>query len=130
MGETSKQSLTVLVIDDEASIRELFAVILRRAGYRVVEATAARQAIEVVVRERPDLILVDINMPGEQSGLYLVRMLRMAAPAPLRDVPIVVITGLDPTEWKEKALEAGCDEFLTKPVDPDKLIEVVKDYTA
>ena len=129
MGTESTVSPTVLVIDDEPSIRELLTFILRGGGYRVVEATAARQAIEVVAKERPDCILVDINMPG-QSGLYLVRMIRTAAPAPLRGVPIVVITGLDQSEWREKALEAGCDEFITKPIIPDKLIEVVRRYTS
>ena len=129
MSSGSGNPPTILVVEDEPNLREMLVLVLREAGFDVIGAESVSEALDVARNTVPDLVLVDIMMPG-QSGLYLVRMIRTAAPAPLRDVPIVVITGLDQTEWREKAQEAGCDEFISKPIMPDKLIEVVRRYTS
>ena len=128
MTESHSKQPLILVLEDDPTLREMLVLVLREAGFNVVGAESVSEALDVARNTVPDLVLVDIMMP-KQSGLYLVRMIRTAAAAPLRDVPIVVITGPDQSEWREKAQEAGCDEFIAKPIKPDELIEVVRRYT-
>ncbi len=129
MSAESKVSPTILVLEDDPNLREMFVLVLREAGFDVVGAESVREALDVARDSGPDLVLVDIMMP-RVDGLNFVRAFRATAPAPLCDVPIVALSGLDRAEWHEKALAAGCNEFISKPVMPDELIEVVRRHTS
>lgn len=132
MTDNAGTRRTILIVEDEPDIRQMLVVALEGAGYRVVQASNGRQAIIAAKvppkDERPDCILMDLNLP-HVDGLDAIRLIRQSAPMPLCNVPIVVLSGLDSSIWREKALAAGCNEFLSKPIEPKDLIEVVKRYT-
>jgi CheY-like chemotaxis protein len=113
---------TVLVADDNDDTRQMFQVLLVARGYRVLEASDGEQAIEVIQRENPGLVLLDLGLP-RLNGLRVIHRLR--SELKLIDVPLVVISGYD--NHFDTALAAGCDDYLVKPVDLDRL-EVILDY--
>lgn len=105
---------TVLVVDDHAINLKLAAEVLEWAGYRVLSASSAEEALEVLGRGLPDLILMDVGLPG-MDGLTLTRQLK-AAPA-TRRIPIVALTAYAMKGDDQAALAAGCDAYISKPVD-------------
>jgi two-component system cell cycle response regulator DivK len=115
---------TVLVVDDSADTRAVLRRTLGWRGYRVLEAADGRQAVEAAVRERPDLILMDLNMPV-MDGLAATEQIRELREK-CGDVPIVAVTAFDTYGMKEAALEAGCDAYLLKPLALDELEAVVE----
>lgn len=114
---------TLLVADDSADTRTVLRRTLARRGYRVVEAADGREAVEVALRECPDLILMDLNMPV-MDGLAATERIRELKER-CGDVAIVAVTAFDTYGMKEAALEAGCDAYLLKPLALDELEEVV-----
>ncbi|MCC7494449.1 MAG: response regulator [Fimbriimonadaceae bacterium] len=114
---------TILVVDDESINRELLSHRLRREGYRVRTAVDGSSALAAVGEELPDLILLDVMMPGI-DGFEVTRRLRQAVAT--RAIPIVLVTALADRESKLTGLQAGADDFLTKPFDPVELIARVR----
>src|ERR1700761_79475 len=108
----------IMVVDDCEDIRELVALQLNMLGYRVVEATNGFEAIELARKECPALILMDINMPI-LDGLAATRYIREVEET--CDVIIVAFSALGSGDNRARALEAGCDEFITKPVELARL---------
>ncbi len=104
----------VLVVEDNQANRELAAALLTMAGYAVLEAEDGRDLLERVKRERPDLILMDLQLPYI-DGLTLTRQLK--ADAETREIPVVAATARIQPEQEAMALEAGCAGYLTKPLD-------------
>lgn len=104
----------VLVVDDVDVNLKLLAMLLTSRGYRVRTATSAEDAIEILATYRPALVLVDIRLPG-MSGLELARRLR--ADAVHARVVIIAVTANAMKGDREAALEAGCDAYVTKPID-------------
>lgn len=115
MPETAKTFPTVLVVDDYEDSRTMFRRLMESKGCAVAEAVDGEAAVEAARRARPDLILLDLNMP-RVDGLAAAQRIRELKGA-TRDVPIIAITAFDTYGMKEAALEAGCDDYLTKPVD-------------
>ncbi len=114
---------TILVADDVATNVKLLADILELKGYRVVTAATGPEALAAVERERPDLLLLDVMMPG-LTGYDVCRRLReQAATATL---PVVMITALDPNDERVKGIEAGADDFLSKPINQGELLARVR----
>ena len=113
---------TVLVVEDTADDRVIFAAVLNYYGYRVTEASNSQEALESVRIQRPDLILMDINLPMV-SGLTVTEVLKSARET--RDIPIIAVSAYDLNP--RDAVSAGCDRFLPKPVDPQTLLRVVVD---
>ena len=113
----------VLVVEDEPQIQELIAVNLEHAGYRVVRAASAEEAEAAIRGELPDVVVLDWMLPGE-SGLSFARRLR--GDARTRGLPILMLTARAMEQDKVSGLEAGADDFLTKPFSPRELNARIK----
>ena len=109
----------VLVVDDMEDHRDLVVDLLQEEGYRVDIATDGLRGLEAALAEPPDLVLLDVTMPG-LSGFEVCR--RLKADTRTRLVPVVMITGLNAREDRVRGIAAGCDDFLTKPVDVPQLL--------
>lgn len=114
---------SILIVDDEAAIREVIAAALEMAGYRALEASNAQEAHSLVVDQKPDLILLDWMMPNV-SGVELARRLKRD---PLTaEIPIIMLTAKGEEDHKITGLEAGADDYITKPFSPRELVARLK----
>lgn len=109
---------TVLVVEDHDDTREMLCILLENWGYRVVEASDGLEAVEVALRERPQLILMDSRLPF-LDGLGATRRIRRNAL--LSQVKILALNGSGSPAYHADALAAGCDDCIEKPFDIDKL---------
>ena len=116
MSEDTSQK--VMVVEDFEDNRFMMRRLLEMSGYRVVEAMNGEEAIEVARREQPNLILMDLSLPL-LDGLAATRRIRQYAE--LRDVPIVAVSAHDTADFHADALAAGCNDYVTKPIDFDQL---------
>lgn len=115
--------VSVLVVEDEPAILELIAVNLEHAGYAALRAASGEQAAQILRETLPDVALLDWMLPG-QSGLALARRLR--ADARTRELPIIFLTARADEHDKVSALEAGADDYLTKPFSPRELVARIR----
>ena len=114
---------TVLIVDDESSIREVIAVALEMADYDYLEAADAREAHSLVIDRQPDLILLDWMLPGT-SGVELAR--RLKKDEVTCDIPIIMLTAKVEEDNKIQGLEVGADDYITKPFSPRELVARLK----
>jgi two-component system cell cycle response regulator DivK len=117
------ETKTVLAVDDNDVNLRLFAKILSRAGYRVLEARTGEECLVLARQEHPQLVLMDVKLPG-MNGVEVTR--KMKAEPGLAGIPVVVVTAYAMEEDKTRALEAGCAEFMTKPFHVQDLVETVR----
>ena len=122
MSEHNGASLTVLVVEDFEDNRFMMRRLLEMSGYRVIEAVNGKQAVEAAISERPDLILMDLSLPM-LDGLAATRRIREAEG--LGHVPIVAVSAHDSADFHAEALAAGCNEYVTKPIDFDHLVRLL-----
>jgi two-component system cell cycle response regulator DivK len=115
----------VLVVEDNEDNRALVVKVLARHGYQVDEAISGEEALELAGKNPPDLVLMDLNLAG-MDGLEATR--RLKQDAKLRHIPVVALTAYAMVGDREKALESGCDGYLSKPVDVRRLAEQVQSY--
>jgi len=108
----------VLIVDDELHNRRVLEVMLGQEGFDLVTASSGEEALAMVAEHPPDLILLDIMMPG-MDGYRVVS--RLKGDAASRNIPIIIITALDDREARMRGLSAGAEDFLTKPVDRAEL---------
>lgn len=113
---------TVMVVEDFEDNRFMMRRLLEMSGYRVLEAINGEEAVELAHRERPQLILMDLSLP-QLDGLAATRRIRQHAD--LRDVPIVAVSAHDTADFHADALAAGCNDYVTKPIDFDQLEELL-----
>src|SRR5438094_3833303 len=114
---------TILVVDDTPLNVKLLADLLTAKGYRAITAASGKQALEQIERERPDLVLLDVVMP-EMSGYEVCRKIRDNPATTM--LPVVMVTALDPSQERVKGIDAGADDFLTKPINQPELLARVK----
>ena len=110
----------LLVVDDDAHIRTLLRATLTRAGYDVVEAANAREALNAKAIDRPDVILLDLGLP-DKDGLEIVSALRGDG-----NTRLIVLSAREESEQKVAALDLGADDYVTKPFDSDELLARVR----
>jgi two-component system, OmpR family, KDP operon response regulator KdpE len=113
-------SAKILIVDDEPQIRRVLRTTLTSQGYTVTEARTGEEAFEQVRNERPDLILLDVNMPGI-SGLETCREIRASS-----DIPIIMLTVRGTEHDKVQALDAGADDYVVKPFGSEELMARIR----
>ena len=114
---------TILIVDDDAAYRKLMVGLLRTQGFEVVTASDGEDALTEFARHEPDLVLLDVDMP-RLNGFEVCRKLKQKPESRL--TPVVLVTGLAATEDRIRGLEAGADDFLSKPVDRNELLARVR----
>ena len=113
---------SVLVIEDQALNRKVVRIVLQSEGYEVIEAINADEALACLEETTPALILMDIALPG-QSGEELTRQIK--ANPEWCNIPIIALTAAAMSGDRERLLKAGCDDYLSKPIDTQVLLERV-----
>ena len=122
MGERSPSDLKVLVVEDDEDSRLAMRLGLEEQGYRVLEAPDGEEAVSLALSERPDVILMDLSLPV-LDGLEATRRIRENPAAD--GVLIVAVTAHQETDYRTKALDAGCNAYVTKPIDFDWLNDLI-----
>ncbi|MBD0325493.1 MAG: response regulator [Pyrinomonadaceae bacterium] len=117
--EGSRRGPLILIVEDYDDTRRMLALALGRNGYRVVQAGDGLSGLEAARRERPDLVLMDINMPV-LDGLSATRRIRQTKG--LEGVPVIAFSAYGEALMGEKARAAGCDAYIETPVGPDELV--------
>ena len=118
----ARERLRILVVDDDAITRMLVKLLLEREKYEVLEAKNGRDAVEIATRERPDLLVIDLNMP-EMDGYEAIATLRKDLS--MATLPILVLTSEEGPGIERRVLELGADDYMLKPFDPDVLLSRV-----
>ena len=122
MSKGNDGKLTIMVVEDFEDNRFMMRRLLEMSGYRVVEAENGREAVELARSEIPNLILMDLSLPV-LDGLAATRRIREHVE--LRAVPIVAVSAHDTADFHVDALAAGCNEYVTKPIDFDQLDDLL-----
>ena len=118
---------TILVAEDNEDNRFIMKMLLEMRGYRVLTAANGREAIASAERERPDMILMDLRMPL-LNGLAATRQLRQHTDARLRQLPVIALSAYDPAQHRAVAIAAGCNDYVTKPIDYDALEKLIETF--
>jgi len=116
---------TIMIVEDYDDTRALLKHGLERMGYRVLEASNGQEAVEIAGRERPDLILMDLDLPI-LDGIAATQRIRQLAE--MESVPIVAVTAYPMSYTHVKAFAKGCNEYMPKPIDMSDLAELVDHY--
>lgn len=113
---------TIMVVEDFDDNRQFITLTLKRLGYHVAEATNGKEAVEMVERECPSLVLMDLTLPVLDGLSAVYRMREMAA---MCDVPIIACSAHGAAIHREAALAIGCDDYLSKPFETEALAEMI-----
>lgn len=119
-----EQQKHILVIDDDVTSLDIVSFLFEERGYSVERCSDGNSALEYVKTITPDLMLVDLMMPGI-NGADTVKQMRGMG---LKDTPIIAFTAVDEPELHREAMDAGCDEVLTKPCPAEKLVKKIKEF--
>lgn len=117
----------ILIVEDEPRNRKLIRDLLQIKGYATLEATNGKQGVKIAREKKPDLILMDILMPV-MDGLEATRILK--ADAETKDIPIIALTSYAMKADEERIRQAGCDEYITKPIDTREFVKKITEYLA
>ena len=128
-GPASTSAKTILVVDDNAIILKTITLKLEGAGYRVITAREGSEAVAAVRKDNPDLILLDVSFPSDPTGVpwdgfRVMQWFRRLETA--QKIPIIIITGSDDPQFKERAVTGGAVAFFHKPIDHEDLLKVVR----
>jgi two-component system, OmpR family, phosphate regulon response regulator PhoB len=115
----------ILIVDDRLEVRELVEVTLRVKDYLILQASSGEAALETVKTEKPDLILMDIMMPGGMDGLEATRIIKNDPET--KNCTVIMLTAKGQQADREKGLEAGADDYFVKPFSPLDLIRKVEE---
>jgi CheY-like chemotaxis protein len=115
----------ILVVEDNEINMYLCCRILKSSGYEVIEARSGEEGVELTIKEKPDLIIMDIQLPGI-DGLETTKRIRESEAD--GEIPIIALTSYAMAGDKKKALKAGCTGYVEKPINPDTLLGEIKKY--
>jgi CheY-like chemotaxis protein len=119
---TQDEQVTVLLVEDTEDNRFMMKRLLEMSGYRVVEATNGEEAVRVAEAQCPGLILMDLSLPLI-DGLAATRLIRKLPKC--QNTPIIAVSAHDTSDFQAEALEAGCNRYITKPIDFTELEELI-----
>lgn len=121
-----KKSLnTVLVVEDDELNLKLFKTLLQNNGFKVYSTADGKKAFGMVKKYHPDVILTDMKLNGI-SGIDIVK--KMKADKEISSIPVIAITAFCGAEYKNSIMEAGCDEYMTKPIKGDVFVKTVQNF--
>ena len=123
----SENEVSVLLVEDTEDNRMMMRRLLELSGYRVSEAVNGVEAVKAAERETPNIILMDLSLPLV-DGLAATRRIRQLPD--LAEVPIIAVSAHDTADFHAEALAAGCDAYITKPIDYTELEDLITDLTA
>ncbi len=115
----------VMVVEDNEKNRKLMRVVLKAKGYIVTEATTGEEAMSILKNQKPDIILMDIQLPGI-DGLTLVKQIK--ADLLTKDIPIIAVTAYAMKGDEQKILDTGCDAYVSKPINTQELPLIIEKY--
>ncbi|MBN1196019.1 MAG: response regulator [Candidatus Aminicenantes bacterium] len=116
---------TILIVDDQMEVRELVDVTLSADEIRIIKASKGKEAVEIARREKPDLIIMDVMMPGKLNGIEATRILK--SDETTRHIAILMLTAKGQDRDVEAGLKAGADAYFVKPFSPLELIRKVEE---
>jgi DNA-binding response OmpR family regulator len=122
-AEQTTNRAKIMIVDDDADLRMALRLRLRANRFETVSASDGYSAIAMARKERPDLVILDLGLP---AGDGYVVMKRMRQSDTLSDVPIIVLTARDPQEEENRCVDAGAIAFFQKPVDNNRLLDVIR----
>ena len=117
---------SVLVVEDKELNRKVVRIVLEAEGYEMLEATTAEETLQILNTKTPDLILMDISLPGGMDGEELTRQIK--TDPRWQHFPILALTAAAMKGDRERILEAGCDDYISKPIDTRVLVNLVGKY--
>jgi len=123
MQATMQRKGRILVVEDQADLRKLVSLTLRTQGHELTEAASVDEALAALAAGVPDVVLLDVMLPGDADGFDLCRHIK--TDDRLRRVKVVVMTASDQAEQRQRAIEAGADHYVAKPFSPRHLRELV-----
>jgi two-component system, cell cycle response regulator DivK len=115
----------ILVVEDQPDSRQIIRDMLAATDYEIIEAENGEEALAAIAKQRPDLILMDVQMPI-MDGYAATR--RIKADAALQSIPIIAVTSYALSGEEKKARAAGCDDYVPKPFSPRQLLAKIRDY--
>ena len=115
----------ILVVEDNEINMYLCSRILKSSGYEVIEARTGEEGVELTIKEKPDLVLMDIQLPGI-DGLEATKRIRQSEAE--GEVPIIALTSYAMAGDREEALKAGCTGYIEKPINPDTFMSEIEKY--
>jgi CheY-like chemotaxis protein len=115
--------MRILVVEDQDSIRRMIEALVQARGYEVTAVSSGAKAIDVALTQAPDIVLLDLNLPGQYDGFDVCQKLR--ADPTTRSVPVVVISAMDDDESRARATAAGATAYYTKPFSPIALLKEI-----
>ncbi|MGB2706079.1 MAG: response regulator [Candidatus Omnitrophota bacterium] len=115
----------VLVVDDEPDVLKIVGFRLKSAGYEIKKASDGQEALDLIKKDRPDLVLLDLRMPV-MDGYEVCR--RIKSDENLKDIPVIFLTASSGATIKDKAYEYKADDYIIKPFEPEELLRKVKKF--
>ncbi|MCG2721471.1 MAG: response regulator [Thermodesulfovibrionales bacterium] len=115
----------ILIVEDNENNMYLISFILKKGGYEIIQAWNGEEGVELAKKERPDLIVMDIMLPGI-DGYEATKRIRETDDA--KEIPVVALTSYAMVGDREKAFAAGCAGYIEKPLDPEKILEEIEKY--
>lgn len=123
IANEDKQLTTLLIVDDIAEMRKLLRLTFSDGNYQIFEAPNGKEALKIILEEKPDIILLDIMMPGDIDGLAVCDFVKSST---LKNCRVILLTAKGQKKDFQKGLEAGADIYITKPFSPIALLERVE----
>ena len=116
--------MRILVVEDQDSIRRMIEALVQARGYQVTAVSSGAKAIDVALTDAPDMVLLDLNLPGQYDGFNVCQRLRSEPNT--RTVPVVVISAMDDDDSRARATAAGATAYYTKPFSPIALLKEIE----